>query len=75
MGDRLARYIEWQGAGLRTGRVAYIIGTQNLPEPGVGAKWQIDSKFNVADEILRHPGMTALFRAVIAKGVKVVTSR
>ena len=73
MGDRLARYIEWQSAELRTGRVAYIIGTHNLPEPGVGAEGQIDSKFNVADEILRDPGITALFRAVIAKGVKVVT--
>jgi hypothetical protein len=46
-----------------------------LPEPSAGAEWQIDSKFNVADEILRDPGMKALFKAVIAKGVKVVTWR
>ena len=61
MGDRLARYIEWQSAGRRTGRVAYIVGTQNLPAPSAGAEWQIDSKFNVADEILRDPGMKSLF--------------
>jgi len=44
-----------------------------LPEPSAGAEWQIDSKFNVADEILREPGMGSLFKAVISKGVKVVT--
>lgn len=75
MPDKLARYIEWQSAGRRTGRVAYIIGTQNLPEPIVGAEWQIDLKFNAADEILRDPDMKALFKAVIANGVKVVTWR
>lgn len=75
MGDRLARYIEWQSAGRRTGRVAYIVGTQNLPAPSAGAEWQIDSKFNVADEILRDPGMKSFFKAVISKGVKVVTSQ
>jgi hypothetical protein len=46
MPDRLARYIEWQSGGRRTGRVAYVIGVRNLPEPITGAEWQIDPQFN-----------------------------
>jgi len=74
MPDKLVRYIEWQSGGRRTGRIAYVIGKQALPEPiAAGAEWQIDSKFNVADEILRNPAIKDVFRAAIANGVKVVT--
>jgi hypothetical protein len=73
MPDRLARYIEWQSGGRRTGRVAYVIGKRNLPAPVVGAEWQIDSQFNPANEILRDPNMKFVFRAAIANGVEVVT--
>jgi hypothetical protein len=75
MPDKLARYIEWQSGGRRTGRVAYVIGARNLPETIVGAEWQIDHQFNVANEILRDPNIKALFRDVIANGVKLVTLR
>lgn len=75
MPDKLARYIEWQSAGRRTGRVAYVIGIGNLPETIAGAEWQIDPQFSAADEILRDPNMKAVFRAAIAKGFKLVTLR
>jgi hypothetical protein len=75
MPDRLARYIEWQSGGRRTGRVAYAIGRQNLPSPITGAEWQIDSHFNAADEVLRDPKVKAVFKAALANGVKVVTLR
>jgi len=73
MPDKLVRYIEWQSGGRRTGRVAYVIGRQFLPEPiAAGAEWQIDSKFNVADEILRNPSIKDVLKAAITNGVKVV---
>ena len=68
MPNKLARYVEWQSGGRRTGRVAYVIGKQRLPEPIAGAEWQIDSKFNASEEILRDPTI----KAAIANGVEVV---
>jgi hypothetical protein len=75
MPDRLARYIEWQSGGRRTGRVAYVIGKRNLPETIVGAEWQIDAQFDAANEILHNPDIKAVFQAAIANGVEVVTWR
>jgi len=72
MPNKLARYVEWQSGGRRTGRVAYVIGKQHLPEPIAGAEWQIDSKFNVSEEILRDPTIKAAFKAAIANGVEMV---
>jgi hypothetical protein len=75
MPERLARYIEWQSGGRRTGRVAYVIGARNLPETITGGEWQIDTQFNAAEEILRDPNIKAVFQAAITKGVKLVTLR
>ena len=75
MPNRMARYIEWQSGGRLTGRAAYAIGKQNLPEPVAGAEWLIDSQFSAADEILRDPSIRDIFQAVIANGVKVVMWR
>jgi hypothetical protein len=75
MPNKMARYIEWQSGGRLTGRAAYAIGKQNLPEPVAGAEWQIDSQFSAADEILRDPSIRDIFQAVIANGVKVVMWR
>ena len=75
MPNKMARYIEWQSGGRLTGRAAYAIGRQNLPEPVAGAEWQIDSQFSAADEILRDPSIKDIFQAVIANGVKVVMWR
>ena len=75
MPNKMARYIEWQSGSRLTGRAAYAIGKQNLPEPVAGAEWQIDSQFSAADEILRDPSIRDIFQAVIANGVKVVMWR
>ena len=75
MPNKMARYIEWQSVSRLTGRAAYAIGKQNLPEPVAGAEWQIDSQFSAADEILRDPSIKDIFQAVIANGVKVVMWR
>lgn len=75
MPNKMSRYIEWQSGGRLTGRAAYAIGKQNLPEPVAGAEWQINSQFSAADEILRDPSIKDIFQAVIANGVKVVMWR
>jgi hypothetical protein len=74
MPERLARYIEWQSGGRRTGRVANV-GARNLPKTITGAEWQIDLHFNVAEEIFRDPKVKAVVKAAIADGVKVITLR
>ena len=70
--SRLERYIEWMSGGRRTGRVAYVLGKRNLPKPVAKAEWQIDSKFNVAEELLRDPFLEDVIKAAIDKGVEVV---
>jgi hypothetical protein len=49
----LRRYVEWMNRGQRTERVVYVIKEWNLPKPLLGAEWQLHTKFNVADELLR----------------------
>jgi len=71
--SKLERYFEWMSGGRRTGRVAYALGARNLPRPVTAAQWQLDSKFNVAEELLRDPSLKDVIKAAIAKGVEVVT--
>jgi hypothetical protein len=70
---KLNRYIEWLSRGSRTGRVAYALRASNLPKTSPGAEWQLDSKFNAAEELLRDPSLKDVIKAAIDKGVKVVT--
>lgn len=70
--NKLDRYVEWMSGGRRTGRVAYVLGARRLPKPVTGAQWQRDSKFNVAEELLRDPSLKDVVRAAIDKGVEVV---
>ena len=58
--------------GRKTDRVAYVMSVQNLPEPKVGAEWQIDDTFNVAEELLRHPDVKEVFKTAIDKGSAVI---
>ena len=50
---RLKRYVEWRSRGQRTERVVYVINEWNMPKPLPGAEWQLDTKFSVAEELLR----------------------
>ena len=53
--NKLGRYIEWLSGGRRTGRVAYVCRAANLLKPAIGVQWQLDSKFNIADELPQDP--------------------
>ena len=71
--SKLNRYIEWLSRGSKTSRVAYALRASNLPKTSPGAEWQLDSKFNAAEELLRDPSLKDVIKAAIDKGVKVVT--
>ncbi len=71
--NKLERYIEWMSGGRRTGRVAYALGASKLPKPATGGNWQLDLKFNVAEELLRDPSLKDVIRAAIATGIEIVS--
>jgi hypothetical protein len=65
----LRRYVEWMSRGRRTDRVTYVL--KELPMARPGAEWQIDPKFNAAEEILAASELKDVFAKAIAKGVAV----
>jgi hypothetical protein len=46
-----------------------------LPKPLPGAEWQLDARLNVADELLRDPGLKSVLKAALEKGAEVVTRK
>jgi len=68
----LKRYIEWMSRGRRTDRVVYVLTERDLPMPLPGAEWQLDTKFNAAEEILRDPSLETTHRAALEKGSQLV---
>ena len=71
----LRRYVEWMNRGRRTDRVVYVLKEWDLPKPLPGAEWQLDTKFNAADELLRDPELKSVPKAVLEKGAEVVTRK
>jgi hypothetical protein len=69
---RLRRYVEWMTTGRRTDRIAYVTKEWNMPKPLPGAEWQLDTKFNVADELLRDPELKSVLKVALEKGAEVV---
>ena len=71
----IRRYVEWMNRGRRTDRVVYVLKEWDMPKPLPGAEWQLDTKFNLADELLRDPGLSSVLRAALEKGAEVVTRK
>jgi len=69
----LRKYVEWMSRGRRTERIAYVLKEWNLPKPLPGAEWQLDSKFNVADELLENPDLKEVFSEALKKGAALYT--
>jgi hypothetical protein len=65
---RLRKYVEWMNRGRRTDRIAYVIKEWDLPKPLPGAEWQLDLKFNMADELSDNPKLNAVFKEALEKG-------
>lgn len=64
----LKKYIEWMSRGRRTERIAYVTKKWDLPKPLPGAEWQLDSKFDMAEELLRDPNLKEVFNAALEDG-------
>jgi hypothetical protein len=71
----LTRYVEWMSRGRRTGRVVYVTKEWNVPKPLPGAEWQLDLKFNAAEELLRDPDLKAVIKAALVKGAELVSHK
>jgi hypothetical protein len=71
----LRKYVEWMTRGRQTDRIAYVTKEWDLPVPLPGAEWQLDSKFDAAEELLRDPELKTVFKAALEKGVEVVNLR
>jgi hypothetical protein len=56
--------------GRRTGPVVYATKEWNVPKPLPGAEWQLDAKFNAADELLRDPELEAVIKSLSKKGLR-----
>jgi hypothetical protein len=65
---RLRKYIEWMNRGRRTERIAYVTKEWDLPKPLPGAEWQLDSKFNMAEELLDNPDLKVVFEQALERG-------
>ena len=46
-----------------------------MPKPLPGAEWQLDTKFNLADELLRDPDLKTVLKAALEKGAEVVIQK
>ena len=68
----VARYVEWMSRGRGTGRVVYATREWNIPKPLPGAEWQLDARFNAAEELQRDPDLEVVIRAALEKGAEVV---
>ena len=71
----LRRYVEWMNRGRRTDRVVYVAKEWNMPKPVPGAEWQLDTKFKLADELLRDPDLKTVVKAALEKGAEVVIQK
>jgi hypothetical protein len=44
-----------------------------MPKPLPGAEWQLDTKFNMAEELLRDPELKAVLKAALENGSELVS--
>jgi hypothetical protein len=46
-----------------------------MPKPLPGAEWQLDTKFKVADELLRDPELKIVIKAALENGAELVVQK
>jgi hypothetical protein len=71
----IRRYVEWMNRGRRTDRVVYVLKEWDMPKPLPGAEWQLDTKFNVADALLRDPELKTVLKAALENGAEIVVEK
>jgi len=58
---RLFKLVETGADGEKTGRVAYVLEPESLPEPATGFGWQEDMSFRPGEAILADGGLEQVF--------------
>jgi hypothetical protein len=71
--NRLRKLIEIGSHEARTGRTAYVLRRETLPEPASGFDWIEDSSFNPAEAVLADAGLKPIFSEAIANGHAMMT--
>jgi hypothetical protein len=56
----------------RTGRTAYVLRQETLPDPAPGFKWVEDSSFNAAETVLVNAALKEVFMSAIGTGYAIV---
>lgn len=70
--SRLTKLIETEANGEKTGRVAYVLEPEALPEPATGFGWQEDMSFRPGEAILEDGALKQVFRAAVRDGYAIV---
>lgn|GEM_PF-2500838 len=71
--DRIKKFVEQDGYGKKTGRVAYVTDESAIPEPPGALRWHPVCTFNAAEELERDTGLKEVFQAAMEHGCTVVT--
>ena len=71
--NRLRKLIEIGSHEARTGRTAFVLKRETLPEPASGFDWIEDSSFNPAEAVLADAGLKPIFSEAIVNGHAIMT--
>jgi hypothetical protein len=69
--NRLQKFIEQGAYGEKSGRVAYVLRLDTLPDAIEGMTWQNVQPFSAADDLLENASLRDVFKAAIANGCAV----
>ena len=68
----IRRYVDWLSRRRFTGRVVYVTREWSMPEPQPGAEWQLDTAFDVANELRARPGLKVTLIEAVKAGAATV---
>lgn len=68
----IRKFMECDGFGRATGRLACVIASARLPEPTAGCRWQQDDTFDEAAELRSATGFDMVVRQVRERGYAVI---
>ncbi|WP_143201544.1 hypothetical protein [Bradyrhizobium sp. NAS96.2] len=71
--NRLWKFIEQGPTGEGQGRSAYAFEAAILPAPAAGMNWHAVADFSAAEELLRDPGLKAVFKTALDNGFAVLS--
>jgi hypothetical protein len=70
--NRLMKVIETGALGKTSGRVAYVLKPEALPDASEGFEWLPDRAFSAADAVLADASLKDVFSAAVRRGYAIV---